>query len=478
MKKNLKKNNPKKKNGYFYKILSFSLIMMSVLATSVILYFEVLPLKYLIPLFVIVGLIVIGISYKLNTKTCLFTKLMMSLLSFVFIIIETLGIFYALGTIDFLNNIFDTGYRIEVYNVYVLKDANYTKLRDLEGKKLSIYQQDSENFKKAFTKLNSKISFTEEKTDNVNNAVDQVIKKETEALFLSETLMQIYKEEHEEEYAQLKVIDSVEVLTKSDKSFKTVNVTKNSFVVYLSGSDLEGSIKKVSRSDVNILAIVNPDKGKVLLINTPRDYYVTLASKNAKDKLTHAGIYGIEESALTLGKLYAVDVNYYARVNFTSFIKIIDGLGGIAVDSKYAFSYDGYTFKKGSNNLKGQAALAFSRGRKMLPQGDISRGENQQAVIMGIIRKLSDGSILTKYPSLLNSLESGVMTNIDKATITKLANMQLDNKVKWEIETYNVKGKDSYNVTYSTGSSKVYVMEPDLDTVNEAKLKIQNLMAN
>ncbi len=471
----MKKKN-KKNATTFYKILSFILIIVSVLLASVILYFEILPMKYLIPLLVISTIIIFGISYKLNTKTCLFTKLLFSLLSIILIVVESLSIFYAFGTMDFLNNIFDTGYRIETYNVYVLKDSSYTKLKELNNKNIVIYQSGSDNLKKAINKLSDKISFNKQEVDSITEGVNSLINKQSDALYLSESLVGIYKEEHEEEYNKLRILDSIEILTKQTGKFKEVDVRKKPFALYLSGSDLEGSINKVSRSDVNLLAVVNPKTAKVLLINTPRDYYVTLATKNAKDKLTHAGIYGIEESALTLGKLYDIDINYYARVNFTSFVKIIEALGSIEVNSKYAFSYDGYTFKKGTNKLTGKAALAFSRGRSMLPEGDISRGYNQQAVIEGIINKISNPNILTKYNILLNSLESGVMTNIDKNVITKLVNLQIDENIKWQIETYNVKGKHSTNTTYSTGSAKTYVMEPDIETVNEAKQKIIDLI--
>lgn len=471
-----KKNN--KNSIIFYKILSFILIIISVFTFSIILYFEVLPLKYLIPIIVIFSILIFIISYKLNKRTILFTKLIMSLFSFILIVIESLGIFYAIGTIDFLNKIFDTGYRIDVYNVYVLKDSDYHNIDELNDKKISFYEQENKSYLNATNKLKNKVSYEEVLVNSISQGVDNLINNETEALFISETLMDIYKEDHHEQYNNLKIIDSITVLSKSEKTFKRVDVTKNPFVIYLSGSDLTGKIEKASRSDVNIIAIINPKLGKVLLINTPRDYYVTLATKKAKDKLTHAGIYGIEESALTLGNLYQIDVNYYARVNFTSFVKIIDALNGITVNSRYAFSYDGYSFKKGINELTGAKALAFSRGRSMLPQGDVSRGENQQAVIVGIINKLSDKKTLIKYNSLLNSLESGVMTNIDKNMLTKIVNMQLDENIKWEVDTFNVTGNNSSNITYSTGNIKVYVMEPDIDKLSEAKIKIKDLMAN
>ena len=78
-------------------------------------------------------------------------------------------------------------------------------------------------------------------------------------------------------------------------------ITKEPFVIYLSGVDTRGELTEKARSDVNILAVVNPQTKQVALINTPRDYYVDLAGTNSKDKLTHAGLYGVETSMATLG---------------------------------------------------------------------------------------------------------------------------------------------------------------------------------
>ena len=93
-----------------------------------------------------------------------------------------------------------------------------------------------------------------------------------------------------------------------------------------------------SRSDVNIVATINTETKQILLVSTPRDYFVPLSISNgAKDKLTHAGIYGIDVCMDTLGMLYDEDIHYYFRVNFGGFTKIIDALGCIDVDSDYEF---------------------------------------------------------------------------------------------------------------------------------------------
>ncbi len=463
-----------KKN--FYKILSFLLIVLNTLVSGLILYFEILPLKYLIFILIALWTLVIILSIILNKKSKKKKrKIIVSIISIIFILGEILGFVYGIKALDFLNNIIDTGYRIEVYNLYVHKDSKYEKLNDLENKQINLYKQETESYEKALLKLEDKIVFKKEEEDSITSGVDKLIDGEIDGFFVNESLMNIYKEDNDK-YSELKILESFEVIIKSKSSFKTVDITEKPFTLYLSGIDSSGNINVVSRSDVNILAVVNPKTHKILLVNTPRDYYVTLGSKGAKDKLTHAGIYGIDESAMTLSKLYNIDINYYGRVNFTSFVKIINALNGITVDSKYSFNFEGHYFKKGLNNLNGVEALAFTRERKSLPGGDLARGENQQAVIKGIINKLSDPEILVRYSSVLNSLEDGVITNLDKNTLTKFINMQIKKNIKWEIENINLTGKDSYNTTYSTGSSSVYVMIPDPDSLSEAKLKISEII--
>ena len=305
----------------------------------------------------------------------------------------------------------------------------------------------------------------------------------------------------EQNKLDLKRIDKIVVDTNKDSDYSEVNVKKDSFVLYLSGIDTNGKIASSARSDVNVMMIVNPKSRKILVINTPRDYYVDLATKNGKDKLTHAGIYGINESALTLGKLYDVDVNYYVRVNFSSFVKIIDSLGGITVDvEKPDFRYNlnidcgyGYVceqnsdrefgdslikFKYGVQTLSGEEALAYSRNRHQYSMGDIARQKHQGEIIKAVASKVASKTIITKYPSLVKVLSNNIKTNLDKDTISKLITVQLSSSKNWEIETMVPKGIDGMEVTYSTGKYNVYVLKPDVESVNEIKNKIKEVMGN
>lgn len=244
----------------------------------------------------------------------------------------------------------------------------------------------------------------------------------------------------------------------------------DTLVFYLSGIDTRGSKKNISRSDVNILVLANTGTKQILMVNTPRDTYVPLAvSEGKEDKLTHAGLYGIDCSMKTLSMLYDVDIDYYFRVNFSGFEKIIDALGGIDVNSDFNFSHEGYSFHKGKNHLSGAAALHFARDRYSFPNGDRQRGEHQMKVIQAVFEKLKSPSMLSKYGKLMDSLADTFDTDIPYEKITELVQMQLSDNAQWNIVTYNVDGTGAKRTTYSIPDLKSYVLVPDQNTVDQAK---------
>lgn len=484
----------KKKKLKIYRVLALILVIITVFAVGTLTYFNVLPYKYLVPGVVVLAFIIFFIVCMLCRKTRGYVKVISITLTIIIMGIEVAGINYAFGTITFFNKIFDIGVRTETYGVYVLDDSKYEKVKDLDNKKISVYSPSD----KAIEKLNKEISFKEKDYDNIDEAVTSVLDKDNDAIYVNSGLMEIYKESYDKA-KKLRLVGSYDITMKSNNKLKSVRVTEKPFAVYLSGIDTSGRVNKSARSDVNLLAVVNPVEGKVLIVSIPRDYYVTLASKGAKDKLTHAGIYGVLESANTVGKLLDTDVNYYARVNFTSFVKIIDALGGIEVnvdrpDYRYNDSIDCGSnticeqnsqrqfgtkmiyIKPGKQTLSGEKALAYARNRHQFAGGDNARGKHQSQIIEGVINKAISPAILTKYNKILSSLQNGVMTNIEQKDITDLVNMQLDKNIKWQIESISLTGLDSYDTTYSTGGLKAYVMKPDEKSIANAKIKISEIM--
>lgn len=255
-------------------------------------------------------------------------------------------------------------------------------------------------------------------------------------------------------------------------------MSKDAFVVYISGIDTYGNVNRRCRSDVNILMAVNTKTKHVLMVNTPRDYYVPLSVSNGvRDKLTHAGNFGVNVSKDTLGMLYGVDAEYYVRMNFTGFIDIINAMGGVDVYSDYTFVADRYPINKGMNyGLNGFQALAFARERKNLATGDNQRGKNQMAVITAMINKLASGNTLTNYNAIMNAIAGSFQTNFTSDEIYSLIHMQLDDMSAWTVESYSVTGKGKSDKTYSMPSVNAYVMEPNMDTVYKAREMIKKVL--
>ena len=282
----------------------------------------------------------------------------------------------------------------------------------------------------------------------------------------------------------LAALDKV-TLGEEETDYEAMAITTEPFVVYLSGVDTRGDLTDNARSDVNILAAVNPLTKRVALVNTPRDYYVDLAGTDSKDKLTHAGLYGVETSMETLGGLYGVPVDHYVRINFAGFIDVVDALGGIDVYSDYTFTsvgspgyYNPTDFVEGWNHLDGAAALAFARERHAFPTGDIQRGINQMKVIEAILNKIKSPAILTSYSRLLAAVSDNFVTSLSSNQITALVRMQLSDFAVWDIESYTVTGSSSSSThCYSAQGQKLYVMMPDEESVAGAQTLLQSVLS-
>lgn len=262
---------------------------------------------------------------------------------------------------------------------------------------------------------------------------------------------------------------------EEEKSY--IKDIKDSFIVYISGVDTYGEISKNNRSDVNIIACINTNTKNILLISTPRDYYVEIPIEDGiMDKLTHTGIYGVGVSIKTLEKLYNISIDYYVRVNFSSFIYMVDLLGGITVNSDYAFESGNYHFNKGENKLNGKEALAYVRERYAFSNGDNQRGENQMQVIKSLFNKvLSPTNLLNSYEiieTICRSIETNMLSNEMKALIKIL----ISDGTSYNIIMYSVKGTGDKAVTYSGGNNELYVMIPDEKSIIEAKNNIKKIM--
>lgn len=475
----MSKKKKKKIVNNISKVTYILYLIISLITISIILTLNILPLKYLsiilgIYFFInlIFGILVFIPKIKNQIKTII------SVICIVFILIFSSVIFYLNKTLNFMDLIGNTDYQIIEYNVLVLENSKYQNIDDINNFQIGIY--DDENYIKALDELDKKIDFQKNKYSSYVEAANALLNKKEEIILINSSHKTILEEILENFSKKVKILDTISIKVKNEISIDEIDITKESFNIYISGIDVYGDISLVSRSDVNMVVTVNPTTHEVLLTSIPRDYYVRLhGTTGYKDKLTHAGLYGINMSITTLEDLLNIDIDYYVRVNFTTLINMVDAIGGIDIYSDTSFTaYTNHncTYKKGNNHLDGKCALAFSRERYAYLEGDRHRVQNQQDVITAILNKaLSSTTLITKYTSILESLGSSFQANIPQDKIYSLINMQLDKMPNWNINSISVNGFDSHNYTYSYSAGKLYVMEPDMKTVASATNKIKEV---
>ena len=462
--------NRKKRKLSIYKVLALMLFIASIFMSFIIYKVNILPNKYLY--LVLGGIVFINLLFDMflmRKKAKKGLRIFFSFLTIVVIGIMCFIAHYILNTLGFLAKIGPKDYKTETYSVIVLKDSKYNKLKNLKDLDIGYYNN-SEGAKQANKKVLKNVGVNFKSYDDANELAKELLEGETKVIMLEDSVLSMVNEDNPDFNSKTKVIYKFVIKLKSKTRAKDVNVTSKSFNIYISGIDTYGEITSVSRSDVNIIATINPKTKQILLTSIPRDYYVQLhGTTGVKDKLTHAGIYGVDKSITTIEDLLDIDINYYIKVNFTSVIDIVNALGGITVYSDYTFtSIDGVHFAEGNNNMNGEQALAFARERKAFLDGDNQRGKDQQAVIAALIKKMCSKSIITKYDSILNSLNGKFQTNMSSKKITSLLKMQLNDMATWNVSTYNLEGVNSTNYTYSGGNAKLFVMEPILGSIEEA----------
>ena len=466
MKKRERKNNNKFKNIY---LIIFTIITLTFLVF--------LKLCNILPtLYFIISLVLVILLYTINLILIKNNKKIGYILSALFITIYLIITYYLGITLNFFNSFSKIHYSEETYLVLTLKESNYKDIKDIENKDLGYIKNDLTNINKAIEKLDKKVKTEKKEYTDYTKLFNDLDKKTLSSILIEENYYNIKSEE--EDVSQYQILYKITIRSVITEKNKTVDVTKDPFTIYISGIDVYGDIATVSRSDVNILVTVNPKTKQILLTSIPRDYYVQLSGTTGyKDKLTHAGNYGVNMSISTIEELLGIDINYYLRVNFTTLEKLIDSIDGVDVYSKYSFtSYiDNYQFYKGYNHMNSKQALAFSRERKSLPEGDNDRGKNQEAVIEAIIRKVTSKELIYKYSKILSSVKDSFQTSLSETDITKLIQKELENPGGWNITSTSLTGTGSMDYTYSYSAQKLYVTIPNEDSIKEAKKLIDDV---
>ena len=389
------------------------------------------------------------------------------------------GSYFMIRTNQMMSDVGGATYKTDNMVVVVRADDPARSLTDAADYKFGIQtSQDQENTQKMLADieetLGSQISPAEYET--VGEEAQALLSGEIDAAVYNEAFTGIIEEAIEGYSDQVRILYQFGINTVLKQEETNV---EEPFNIYISGIDVAGPITTNSRSDVNIIMTVNPNTHKILLTTTPRDYYVTLPgiSGEKRDKLTHAGIYGVDVSMNTLESIYGIDITCYARVNFTSLIEIVDALGGVDVYSEYAFETRGYQFQQGMNHMNGEQALAFSRERYTFEDGDNQRGKNQEAVLKAILEKAMSPAVLVNASELITSVSDSVETNMSRSEMAQFINRQLSDGSSWEIESVAATGTGDSQTCYSSGAEILYVMWPDEASIEAISAKMQEIMA-
>ena len=459
------------------KITSIISVLLSIIIMVSLFILNMIPDKYLLLIggvLLIINIISIFLVHRKNIILKIFGYLFLLIIC----IGSVVGIYYVRNTTKLFNSLNEVKEK-SIYYIVVNKNSNYKGLKDLNDKKIGTIKSDSTNYKKALKDIEKNIKISNKDYNNILTMFNDVLDNKIDSLLISSNNYDIVCENNDNIKNNTKIIYevSIEVIKEKEKEYKNSKGTMN---ILISGIDTNGDINNVSRSDVNIIITVNPNTHEVLLTNIPRDMEVQLHNTTGKtDKLTHAGIYGVDMTRKTLEDFLETDIEYYVRVNFDSVVEIVDKIGGVDIYNDTSFSTGKYYFKEGEIHLNGAQALAYSRDRYHQSSGDWSRGIHQMEVIKGIINKVSHSTdLLTNYGDIVESLSRFIQTNIPDTTMKKYVKNQLNDMPSWNTYTYAVSGSGySYQETYSMPGMSLYVTHKD-ETSRVYASKLINGMLN
>lgn len=476
----MKKRSGRSKSSKF-KLVNFALLGLYAITLCLFLVtmyrYNILDFRYLnyIVTLLLVGVAVLAGLLMWRKKARIFTALLL-----VFsLVITSVGIYGMQEVVKFSTRL-NSNSTFSEYEMSILVPANsdITDVRQLTSI-LAPAEYDQDNITALLDDI-SKMESTQLATSPATSyltAYQSMIIGESQAMVFNGVFTNILENEDPDFSSKVKKIYSFKVTQTVETA--TEQVSGDSFNIYISGIDTYGPISSVSRSDVNIIMTVNRATHKILLTTTPRDSYVAIADggQNQYDKLTHAGIYGVNASVHTLENLYGIDISNYIRLNFTSFLQLIDLVGGIDVENTQEFTSGGYNFPVGTVHLDAEQALIFVRERYSLANGDNDRGQNQEKVIAALIKKLTSPDNLANYQAILTGLEGSIQTDLSLETIIGLVNTQLESGTQFTVESQALTGTGRSDLSsYAMPGSQLYMMEINQDSLEQAKAAIQSVL--
>ncbi len=485
------------------RVFSIAAFLFLLIASVLFLYLayrsQWIPIRLFVIAAVLICIVILLMAILVFKSKSGFLILLGGILSLVLsVVLLAAGLYFNRAVIT-AQKITTTKVEVSSVSVYMIADETNSSTALTSDMRYGILEKkDRENTDEIIKLLQGELEseLTVQSYEDVTKALDALFNHEVDAVILNSALLNLLNEtegyeditDRVREVKQTSIKREVPVPVVEETPRKSNPVRKNesaagadgtpenrSFAVYISGIDNRGDLIEKSRSDVNIIAVINPDSHQVLLVTTPRDAYVPLKFPDyvsAKDKLTHAGIYGVQVSMDTLSMLYDIDIDYYFRVNFTGFIDIVEALGGVTVEVEEAFSTTEYAYEKGPNELNGYKALSFVRNRFGI--GDQWRGRNQMAFIKGVINKVLSPEILLRFNDVLSSVEGCFETSMPYDLLSSLLREQIETGADWNIVSYAVSGSGNSAIPYSM-DIEVYVLDLDYSMVDTAKALMQQV---
>ena len=427
---------------------------------------------------ILVAIFVLCLALSILKKS----RVLTTVLLVVFSIIAAVSLFAFKSLVDVAHNMNETASYSEIeMSVVVPSNSSVNDVSDLTSVQAPT-DADGSNINELLSHIKSEkgVDLATEKVDSYQAAYENLVNGSSKAMVFNSAYSSLLEMSYENFQSNLKTIYSYKIKTSIKDEAKAHD--SNVFNIYISGIDTYGSISTVSRSDVNLILTVNMNTHKILMTETPRDAYVKIPDGGADqyDKLTHAGIYGVETSEKTLENLYGITIDYYARLNFDSFLKLIDALGGITVYNSQAFTslHGNYEFPVGNVTLDSDKALGFVRERYSLEHGDYDRGNNQMKVIQAILNKLTSLNSVSNYSTIISNVQDSIQTDMKLDTMMKLVNTQLDSGKKFTVTSQEVTGTGSTGelTSYAMPSSSLYMIKLDDASVAKASQAIKDVM--
>ena len=484
-----------KDESKFSKVLSILLSVVLVISSFYLLYqvirLNVLPTKFLFPLTIgVVVLDAIFILLLIYFSKNVVSKIICIVLTLFICAASCMGGYYISKTQNVLSSITNVAKHAKNTVSVIVKESSSIKNKSqLNGASVGSLRLNEQGSKKVLKELSGEgIALNQTEYDSMTALLEAFYNGEVDSIIINESSRsQILDMEAYSNFdSNTRVVYQTSYKVKNNDSATSVSdITSKPFNVLISGSDTRGGFDENGRSDVIMVATVNPKTHTILLTSVPRDFYVTTACdagdgcmQGALDKITHTGIHGTNTTKSTVEQLLGIEINYTFKVGFDTVTELVDILGGVDVyvEPGYATTTSEFSVHEGVNHLNAQQALAFARERYSYTEGDRQRTKNQQQVLMGIVKEATKPSVITNYAAIMDTMANTFSTTMSNAEITDLIKYQLNNNPTWKMEQYMVDGTGDTLMCAELGDA-ASVMVPDQSTVKMAKDKINAVLA-